>query len=271
MGNAMGRFDRAAWKAVAVCGVFLTAAIQTEAQDSVRVANRDVGARKGAHALDPAIRLAKASQEGFKAIKDYEAEFLKKELVGNEMVNHRIHLKLREKPFSVYMHFLEAHQGREVIYVEGQNGGNLLAHEGGVKALAGTFTLEPTCETAMQGNRYPITLVGMSNLLGKIIQQWEASLQFDDVDVKFFPNAKLGNVECKAIQTTIPTPRNGVEFHMTRLYLDKANNLPVRLEQYGFPQGGKPPLIEEYSYTNVKTNVGLTDADFDKNNPRYAY
>lgn len=267
--------DQAWWKSLAVCGLLLGGGIvsTTDAQDAAaRVANRDTGRATGKpHALDPALKLAAASQASLKSVKDYEAEFLKKELVGNQLVDQRIHLKLREQPFSVYMRFFGELDGREVIYVDGRNGGNLLAHEGGVKALAGTFVLDPRCETAMAGNRYPITLVGMSKLLDKIVEQWQANSRFDDVDVKFFPNAKLGNVECKAIQTTIPTPRPGAEFHMTRLYLDRESNLPVRLEQYGFPVGGKPPLIEEYSYTKLRTNIGLTDADFDKENPRYAF
>jgi hypothetical protein len=40
--------------------------------------------------------------------------------------------------------------------------------------------------------------------------------------------------------------------------------LPVRAERYGWPDeaGGAPPLAEAYTYRNVRTNVGLTDADF---------
>jgi len=35
--------------------------------------------------------------------------------------------------------------------------------------------------------------------------------------------------------------------------------------------GGEAPLIEEYTYYNVKLNVGLTDLDFDKTNPAYNF
>ena len=30
-------------------------------------------------------------------------------------------------------------------------------------------------------------------------------------------------------------------------------------------------LLEEYTYTNIKINVGLTDADFDTKNPNYKF
>jgi hypothetical protein len=45
----------------------------------------------------------------------------------------------------------------------------------------------------------------------------------------------------------------------------------VRYESYDWPRtpGGQPELIEEYTYLNLKFNVGLTDADFDRGNPAY--
>ncbi len=46
----------------------------------------------------------------------------------------------------------------------------------------------------------------------------------------------------------------------------------MRLEQWGFPAGGgEPYLIEEYSYTDVRPNVGLSDSDFDIRNRKYHF
>ena len=44
-------------------------------------------------------------------------------------------------------------------------------------------------------------------------------------------------------------------------------------ERYGWPrrQGEKAPLVEEYTYSNIKTNVGLTNADFDTSNRNYGF
>ena len=44
-------------------------------------------------------------------------------------------------------------------------------------------------------------------------------------------------------------------------------------ELYGWPTqaGGQPPLVEEYTYRDVRVNVGLTDADFDPENPNYNF
>jgi hypothetical protein len=35
--------------------------------------------------------------------------------------------------------------------------------------------------------------------------------------------------------------------------------------------GGEPPLIESYSYSDIKLNAGLTDKDFDYENEEYDF
>ena len=54
--------------------------------------------------------------------------------------------------------------------------------------------------------------------------------------------------------------------HQAVLFIDTATNLPVRFEAYDQPKLGEATgeLIEVISFVNVKTNVGLGDAAFDK-------
>ena len=59
--------------------------------------------------------------------------FFKHENVRGGQVIHNMNLKVREKPFSVYLGFVKPHTGREVIYVAGQSGSNLLAHGTGIE------------------------------------------------------------------------------------------------------------------------------------------
>ena len=50
-------------------------------------------------------------------------------------------------------------------------------------------------------------------------------------------------------------------------------NIPIRYIAYDWPavEGDQLKVIEEYNYLNLKMNVGLTDADFDPNNPEYNF
>ncbi len=53
-------------------------------------------------------------------------------------------------------------------------------------------------------------------------------------------------------------------FHKASLYVDDKLHVPIRLVVYDWPasDGKKPSLMEEYTYVNLKLNVGLSDADF---------
>ena len=232
------------------------------------------------HPLVPVLRLAKSSQKTLQDIKDFDATFSKKELVNGRVYPHTMFIKNRRKPFSVYLRFFKPHEGREVIYYEGKNGGNLLAHETGIKAVVGTVSLVPTSKQALSEGRYPITRIGVHNMLETVIKQWENETKYGEVNVTYYPNAKLNNSNrnlremlCKVIETSHPHPRKQFPYHLTRLYIEKKTNLPVRVEQYGFPQreGAPPVLIAEYTYWNIRSNIGLKNIDFDPENPQYGF
>lgn len=231
----------------------------------------------GEHPLLKAMEYASASREALKEVKDYTAIFTKNELIKGRMLKQVMEIKVREKPFSVYLRNRSGKEaGREVIYVAGANNGNVLAHEVGIKAIAGTVAILPNGHEVMEENHYPLTRIGISNMLETAYQIWDVELKHSDasaVDVKFFPNAKLGEVACEAMQITHSQPKRELRFHLSRVYFDKETKLPIRAERFGFPrrQGEKPPLIEEYTYSNLKTNVGLTNADFDPRNRDYGF
>lgn len=224
------------------------------------------------HPLAPAIEHAEQSLAALQKVQNYQAVFTKQEMIQGKMLKSEVVLKLREQPYSVYMLFVNPHKGREVIYVEGKNEGKLLVHETGIRSIAGTVALEPASDDALEENRYPITMVGMRKMVEKLLQQWRQEGQYGEVEVKYYPNARMGDVECKVIESRHPTPRKQFKFQMSRLYIEKTTGLPVRLEQWGFPNTGtQPVLVEEYTYTRLQTNPGLTDLDFDQNNPGYAF
>ena len=61
-----------------------------------------------------------------------------------------------------------------------------------------------------------------------------------------------------------PVPRDNFQFHIAKVFIDDELGVPIRYEAYTWPKqpGGEPVLDEEYTYLDVKINVGFTDADF---------
>lgn len=228
------------------------------------------------HPLMPAIRIARQSLEQLQQVQDYEAVFIKREWINNQLVTQQMQIKLRERPFSVYLKYVQPYAGREILYVAGRNQNKLLAHLGageGVRSLVGTVSLAVNSPDVMAENRHPITDIGMRKLVALVLEQWEFEAKYQESEVQYYPNARLGNVPCEVLENSHPRPRRQFKFQMTRLFIDKQSRLPIRVENYDFPRraGERPPLVEEYTYTNVKVNVGLSDLDFDQKNARYSF
>jgi hypothetical protein len=237
-----------------------------------RIAARIAEAEQS-HPLVPALKLANQSLETLAPVKDYEAIIVKNELVGGKVITARMQMKLREEPKSVYLKFVEPKAGREVIWQDGKHNGNLVVHEVGIASLVGKIELDPTGKMALQENRYPITKIGLRNMLTYLIERWLGDTKLTGLAVKYYPNAKVGDVTCKVIEVTYPQKKDGVKYNLTRLYIDGSTTLPVRLQNYDFPAkaGEQPVLAEDYLYMNLKTNVGLKDVDFDPENPAYSF
>jgi hypothetical protein len=228
----------------------------------------------GEHPLLPAIEIAEHSLEALQSVGDYEATLTRQERIQGKLVRGTVHLRLREKPFSIYLKMGEESGGREILYIQGRNSNQMLTREGsGLKSLVGTVSMPIDAAEAMHDTRYPVTHVGMRKMLEAIIAQWKEESRYGEVDVSFYPNARLGGKSCKVIETVHPQPRRQFRFHLTRVYIDSSTRLPIRFEQHGFPlmPGGRAQLEEEYTYSDIRTNVGLTDRDFSTANPAYNF
>jgi hypothetical protein len=254
-------------------GLALGVTLPRIASAEVKLAARITAETSAEHVLSPAFRLALKGLEALAKVNDYEATFIRKELVGASLVESRMNIKLRHDPFSVYLKFIEPKAGREVIFVEGQNDGKLLVHESGLASLVGTLSLDPSGKLAMDGNRYPVTMIGLRKMVETLVETWLKVKDEKDLAVNVYPNASIGDVQCKVVETKLAKPVEGMPWQTARLYLTRGSTTPVRLESLGFPESGSEQgaTIEDYYYSKLKLNVGLTDADFDVKNPAYGF
>jgi len=226
------------------------------------------------HPLLPAIAKAKAALAKVDTLTDYEGTLTKRELIGNTVTTQMMQIRVRQKPFAVYLKYAAPNDGREVLYDTSQDPAKLLVHEGtGVKSLAGTLTLPINDPQVMAEARHPVSDLGLKRLAELMIQQWELESKYGEIDVKYFPEAKMGRIECEVLQVTHPRPRRQFRYHQSRLFIEKSSGLPLRVQNYGFPQqaGIDPPLVEDYAYTGMKTNIGLKPLDFSRTNQNYRF
>jgi hypothetical protein len=235
------------------------------------------------HPLMPALRIAHGSYEQLSShVRDYTCILVKRERVDGKLADYQhIFCKIRHEqkqseriatPFSVYLRYLGPARirDREVLYVEGENEGKLIARKGGGRFSYVTLSLDPFNESAMRGNRYPIMEIGIQNLVKRLIEVGEDEIQRDlaarECRVQFFRQAKINGRVCTCIHVMYPERRAHQRFHLLRIYVDDQLYVPIRYEAYDWPDAeGEPPrLLEEYTYLKLKLNVGLTDEDFDR-------
>ncbi len=239
------------------------------------------------HPLDRALDIATNALTHCRAnINDYTAILVKRERVGDTLGDYEyMYAKVRNRkmdggqitqPLSVYLGFLKptSVKGREVLFVENQNDGNIVAHEGGFKGkFLPTVTIPPDGMLAMRGQRYPMTEIGLENLIVKLIERGQQAKQSPGVTCEFRKNAHVKGRVCTVLHVTQPTPTPGAEFHQAQIFIDDELNLPIRYVAYDWPKRAGAPLevIEEYTYLDLKVNVGLSDSDFDQYNSVYNF
>ena len=238
-----------------------------------------------AHPLDAAIQRAQVGLDFIREnVDDYTCTIVKRERISGKLQDHEYILaKIRNRkleegklvtPFAVYLKFMkpDAVKGREVIWVEGKNGGKLIAHEGGLLGFT-RVPLQPVGFLAMMGQRYPITNIGLEKLIEELIVRAQRDRQRDECEVKFYRDAKVDERPCTKIEVVHPQHRPYFDFHRVEIYIDEELQVPVRYASWSWPKraGDEAVLEEEYTYRGLKLNVGLTDKDFDPDNPEYDY
>jgi hypothetical protein len=244
------------------------------------------------HALDEVLELARNALARHRENHyDYTANLIKTERIGKSLApttKMSMKLKYRElipernlRGVDVYFRFLEpkAQAGREVIYAPNKYNGMLKAHEAGFLGLL-TVELSPNSQLAMRGNRYPITEVGIEKLIIKLVEKGERDRLRGDCEVRRSVDQEVAGRACELIEVIHPDRKfmqNGQaddhEFYKAQIWFDRDELVPIKYASYLWPreEGGEPLLEEEYIYSDLQFNVGLSDLDFDIENPDYRF
>jgi len=243
------------------------------------------------HTLEPILRMAQAQCERMaREVRDYTGRLLKRERVNGKLRPRELmEVKVRhgrtlddgsQIPFSVYVRYLSPQRlkGREVLYVEGENEGRLIATKGGGGLLSGiTIALDPTSERAMAGNRHPLTDIGIMSIAARVESDAAASIQRgrlqDGWTVEQMLGAKINGRPANCVQFQRAERCPECPLHTVQMFVDEVQQVPIRFVAYHWPAEieAMPQLMEEYTYLDLQLNVGLVDDDFSRDNPSYSF
>ncbi len=174
------------------------------------------------------------------------------------------------QPYSAFLEFQGPAKikGRKVLYVQGRNDNKMLVRNGGKRFNYVTVKVDPKSEAAMSESLVPITGIGFASVTDSLITLIRQDIERDplgtNTKVKFYRHAKINGRVCTRISVLHPNPDPVLEFSEANVYVDDELHVPIRIEALIWPKtAGEPkPLLFEYTYTDLRLNVGLTDEDF---------
>lgn len=249
----------------------------TEAEPTTETA-ADPNVLTGRWAMLFSVTMLQRGCEKFEHVSDYTATLYKQERIDGELLEGTtMSIKLRHEPFSVYMKWLDGDRGRQLIYVDGENDGNMLVQLGGVKGrLLGTLRINPTGAQATAESRYPVTGAGLLHLAQKVLEYRQKDLERGTgVHCEMHDNQELNGRPCYVFVTTYESPEYCETYRKAVLYIDKELSMPVCVRNYTWAVDANPETIDEetliefYSYSDIKIEQQLADSDFDRGNSRY--
>lgn len=215
------------------------------------------------------------------------------------------------RPFRVYIKFLNVYNGREAIYVQGQNDNRVKVHKGNFPDV--TINLDTKGSTAMEGNHHPITDFGLENTvkvcrgnLKRALERKEGTIRVEAGEPfdgratwkisSSFPQGG-SNTPAKDGETLWDVARRTEQDMYLILYTNKDYDDPDDPDE-GDPvfvpnyYGSRSELIldretylllkasswdwsgnlyESYEYHEMQYNAGLKPSDFDAKNKDYNF
>ncbi|MFO8057281.1 MAG: DUF1571 domain-containing protein [bacterium] len=204
----------------------------------------------------------------YEDIRSYSSILYKQERLGDKLQGkEKILLKYREKPRSIYMKWLDGPwKGRELVYNEALLGkGKVRVRESGALGII-PVTLSVDSAIAQRGSNHKVTEIGLKNLLDMIDENYRAATPNNDLERKNHGIEQLDGHNVYVMESVLPDDRSkGYYCHRIFHYIDYIRSLEIKARIYTFGN----ELYETYYYTRIKINPGLTDNDFDPDNPDY--
>lgn len=252
------------------------------ADGSMGIVSSDDHGIKGRYALLMNILMLEKSVKFLSDIHSYTATFSKSERLDGELEDQVMSLKIRQQPYSVYMKWITGDKGRELIYVDGANDGNMLVKLGGLKGrFLPTLRLDPYGSRAMAECRHPVTTAGIRQAAEELLRYRRKDLtQPEGVECRMLEDQPFDGRTCYCYMIQYKDPTYCADYHRSIVYLENENMMPVQICNYQWLENtddlspedlADASICEDYRYTNIKMGLQFADAEFDKSHENYGF
>jgi hypothetical protein len=210
-----------------------------------------------------ALSVLKQAQVRCEALKDYTLTLEKQELVKGRLSPPETMFVKWKRPFCVYIKTMSGkHKEREIIYVKGKNNDKMIVSPGGILGAL-TVRISPDSALAKRESRHTITEAGLPSIISRMI----STIQDEDRPGSPAKVTYVGEESCSPERVIHLSIENSSYAPRTDIRLSTGTLFPYSIISYDTDG----TVLESYTYRDIKTNVGLTDADFDPKNPAYRF
>lgn len=214
-----------------------------------------------------------------KDVRDCSYILLKREVIDGEMQPQRQMLtRVRYNKddsgavllAEVFVEYLAPHNlaGRRIVYKFGANNDKMLVREGTGLARHLTLKISPESRLAKMESQYSITDTGPLSVILRLMTYLEDTIRIDPdgdiTDVRYYQNSKVADRSCFAVDINFRERREGIERSRAIVFVDSETYVPLYLAAFDWPTSpsAKPPLREEFIYTDLQFNADLEDRQF---------
>src|SRR5262249_15531330 len=196
-------------------------------------------------------------------VKGYALVMQKQErLEGKLQPKEVIEVSFRERPHSVFMHWLEHPKLADaVLYAEGENDGKMLVRPALLLARGLVVEREPEGPEAKQSGRVTVNNFGLKKATERVLATWKAAREKGELHVEYLGEVKVkeaGDRTCIALRRSRYARPEADGVTELTVYFDKESWLQVGSIVKG--EGGK--LIGEYFFRDIRLNPDFKPEQF---------
>jgi hypothetical protein len=212
---------------------------------------------------DPVAFLETCLRRYQRDVKGYSATFQKQEREdGKLQPTEIVEARYREKPRSVYMQWLEgAGRADRVLYVEGENGGKLLAHPKG--AFARKIAGEVVERGEDSADFRKLGRFGLKKATERVLTSMKKERDKGPLHVQYLGEVRVKEVNdrpCYKLRWTVEMPQNDKDVREVTMYIDKETWLQVGTVL----KGEDNKLLGEFFFRDLRLNPDFKPEQFER-------
>ena len=232
--------------------------------------------------IEYSLFLLKDGAEFLGQLDTYTAVFHKQERLGGDLSEvQTIDVKIRQsQPFAVYMRWRNGDRGRQLLYSDEYDDGDMVVKLGGFKGrLLPGIKLNPKGSRALEKARHPVTQAGFQGMVDQMIAHRRRDLsRGHGMRCTRLPNQEFDQRDCFCFLYEYESPQISKEYRKSLILLDTKRHIPLMARNYTWAAEADDlseddldalTLTENYAFTNVDFSKVLTAIEFSRKNPRY--